>query len=437
MKYAIVAADTFALGPAYLISHLREYGHEIRLIFDPMQHSQGGTKDTLLSRIFSVEEYNIKQIEKFKPDAVLFSCLTAHYQWALRFARKVKDETGYKIIFGGVHVTSVPEVVKENKFIDEICIGCGIEYFGIKFQPDKIFPAWEDFYAELPPCHRIHPFIMTEFGCPFNCTYCLPRNLKIRYPRREISGCINELLALKKLGAKRFSIWDDSFTHDKKWLNLFLTDYKKFIKLPFRCLTNPKLVDGDIVTWLSDAGCYTIDMGIQTGSEILRKTVLNRHETNSDFFNACKLIKSSGIKLIIDHIFEIPEESNETNKESYQLYKLAKPDLIHCFKLLYFPKAKIIETALKYGYLTQQDVHKIEHGTFTLYASGENQRVAKINPWVKKMLAIPLGGVLWEKMPDWLIKLVCYLRIGKDFLPQTIIQNQIYFTWRRLCRILK
>lgn len=107
---------------------------------------------------------------------------------------------------------------------------------------------------------------------------------------------------------------------------------------------------------------------------------------------------------------------------------------MHCFKLLYFPRAKIIDTAILHGRLQPGDVDKINRGLGAVYASGEHQRVAKINPWVKKMLAIPLGSGLWEKAPDWLIKLACYLRIGEDFLPQTIIQNQIYFTLKRMMK---
>jgi radical SAM superfamily enzyme YgiQ (UPF0313 family) len=420
----------------YIISHLRAAGHEVKLIFDPLQHSKGGTQDTVLSRAFSVENYNIKKILEFDPDAVLFSCMTAHYQWALRFAKKVKEQVGCKIIFGGVHVTSVPEVVRSNWFIDDICVGDGISYFGLEFRPDDIFPARNDFYRELPACHRIHPFIMTDFGCPFNCTYCLPRDLKIKHPRRSVRGCIRELKELKAMGAKRFSIWDDTFTFNKEWLAKFLTDYKWDINLPFRCLTHPKVINKQTARNLKWAGCYTIDMGIQTGCEKLRKRVLNRYETNQEFLQACAAIKAAGIKLVIDHIFEIPGESESTNRDSYLLYKQARPDLIHCFKLLYFPKAPIIKTAIQKSYLYPEDVNLINEGKHTLYASGENQRVSRISHWTKKMLAIPLGGGRWKKMPDWLIKLACYLKIGEDFLPQTIIQNQIYFTWRRLCKLV-
>jgi len=363
--------------------------------------------------------------------------LTVYYQWALRIGKIVKDELGCKVIFGGLHVTSCPDVVRENKWIDDICIGCGISYFGYKFDPDEVFPSRKDFYDQLPPHYHVHPYMMTSFGCPYNCTYCLPRDLKLQLPRRSVDGCIREIKELKQMGAKRLFIWDDSFTINKEWIFEFLERYKNEIDLPFRCVTHPKLVKDDIVKKLKEARCYLIGIGLQTANEQLRRKILNRMEKNEDVSRASEIIKKHKIKLTIDHIFELPEETEETNQESLEFYKTLKPDLVNTFKLIYLPKAKIIDHAVRNGILTEKDVYNIEHGIGNNYASGEHFRVAKINPIVNKMLAIPLGGGIWEKMPDWLIKLACYLRIGTDFLPQTIIQNYIYFSWRKMCEKLK
>ena len=416
----IFGLDTLSLGIGYLISYLRRDGHEVKLIVESLS--------------FTDDDYLMRQVREFKPDACLFSCITVYYQWSLRISKKIKEEIGCKIIFGGLHVTACPEVVKENDWIDEICIGDGIAYFGYKFDPDEVFPERKDFYDQLAPHYHVHPYMMTSFGCPYHCTYCMPAHLKITLPRRSIDGCIRELKELKRMGAKRMFIWDDSFTIDKKWVFAFLNRYREEIKLPFRCVTHPKLITYDMTKKLKEAGCYLIGIGIQTGNEELRRKVLNRYETNDDFLKACYIIKQFGIKLTVDHIFCLPGETAENLQESYELYKKAKPDLLNTFRLIYFPKSKIIDHGLAYGLLNQQDVYNIEHGIGNNYASGEHFRVANVNKMVNKMIAIPLGGGLWESMPDWLTKLACYIRIGKDFLPQTIIQNQIYFRWKKVKR---
>jgi radical SAM superfamily enzyme YgiQ (UPF0313 family) len=423
LRYAIFAVDTVSLGVGYIISYLRRDGHEVKLIME--------------SFLYPDEKDLMRKVKEYNPDVCLFSCLTVYYQWALKISKRIKEELGCKIIFGGLHVTSCPDVVRENKWIDDICIGDGIEYFGYKFDPDEVFPSRKDFYDQLPPHYHVHPYMMTSFGCPYHCTYCLPSHLKLSRPRRSVDGCIRELHELKSMGAKRMFIWDDTFTIDIPWVMEFLGRYKKEINLPFRCVTHPAVVKDEVIKALKDAKCYLIGIGLQTGNRELRKKILNRFETNEQFIEACRIIKSHKLALTVDHIFEIPGETEATNLESLALYRKVRPDLMNTFKLIYLPKAKIIDHAIAAGILNEKDVYNIEHGIGNNYASGEHFRVATINNLVNKMLAVPLGGGLWELMPDWLIKLACYLRIGRDFLPQTVIQNQIYFNLKRLQKWLR
>lgn len=434
MRYAVCVAESFALGPAYIMSYLKSQGHDVRLFFDPLQFSSGDSKATWLSKLFSVEEYNIKKIEEFYPEFVLFSCTTAHYKWACRIAKKIRQKIRCKIIIGGVHATAVPYVIRDTKIFDDVISGCGIAYLGGLFNPDDILPERLDFYKEMPPKDICKPYIMTSFGCPFSCTYCLPREMKIKTPRRSVDGCIKELLWLKNNKAKEISIWDDIFTCDKKWLEEFCLRYRKEINLPFRCVSHCKFIDDKVMLLLKHAGCYMIAIGIQTGSEKLRREILNRKETNGEFLSACKTIKKHGVKLIIDHIFGIPTEDEKSFQESYDLYREADPDMVNVFQLVYFPKAAIIQHAVNNGIFPESDIPKIERGEFPQYASGQNSSFVITNPWVKKILAIPLKHDFWRFMPENLIKLALYMKLGTDFIPGIIIQNHIHYAIKRITK---
>jgi anaerobic magnesium-protoporphyrin IX monomethyl ester cyclase len=412
MKYAFYITDNFALGPAYLITYLRSQGHEVKLFFDPM--------------LFKDEDYNVKRIEEYHPDACLFSCLTPTYNSALRIASKVKEKVGCKIIFGGVHSSTVPEVVRENKFIDEVCVGEGIKFFGGVFDQDTLIPTRKDFNEVLSPRDILYPYIITSFDCPFCCTYCQPVKLKIK--RRGVAVCIQETIELKNNKARSIAIWDDVFTSDKVWLKDFLDKWKKDVKLPFRCISHVKFINEDIVAQLKDAGCYLIDIGIQTGSEKLRKDILNRHETNEDILKACALIKKYRIKLIIDHMVYLPQESEATNLESYNLYKQIAPDMVTVYRLVYFPKTKIIEHAIKNNILTLSDVPKIERGEFGGFASGLNKDKNK-NPWINKFLSVPLKGRWWKYCNENILNLILYYRLDESFNPWHIISRYIFY-WR-------
>ena len=173
MKIAFCCAEDVSLGAAYIIRHLRKRGDDIKLFFDPLQFNRGYSRNKLLGTLFDVRKVLVRNIYKFNPDVVGISCVTATYQWGLSLAEQVKKKLPKtKIVFGGIHATLVPEEVKKHRFIDEVVTGCGVEYFGGKFNPDVLWPDREIFLKELPPVHRKYQLFMTSFGCPFNCSFC-------------------------------------------------------------------------------------------------------------------------------------------------------------------------------------------------------------------------------------------------------------------------
>lgn len=322
MQIAFCVKDDFNLGVSYVIAYLKKIGHEVRLFLDPFHPPFFG--------------------RKYKPDLVCFSCVTANYGWASQEAKKIKGSfPNAKILFGGVHPTLCAEEVRENKFIDLVCEGDGIAYFGGKFDPDTLWADREIFLNQLPPVHRAYQIFMTGFGCPFRCSYCNNHQLHQKIIRRSPEGCIKELAHLKTRGLKYVLFDDDIFTINRSWLISFLPDYKHSINLPYTCFGHAKYIDNEIAALLKDSGCQCVWLGVQSGDEDTRRNILNRFETNKEIKRACQVIKKHGLKLMIDHIFGIPFDNYDRLLTSYNFYKTLKPDVVNCYELLYFPKAEI------------------------------------------------------------------------------------------------
>lgn len=436
MKIALCIAEDISLGPGYLITYLKERGDNVKLFFDPRQFNRGYSRNKTLAKIFDISDNLISDLRYFDPDMVCFSAVTAHYQWALNMAKRIKRVLpNTKIVFGGVHATLVPEEVRKHDFIDEVVVGDGIKYFGGEFDPDKIFPDREIFLKELPSEHRRIQLFMTSIGCPFNCSYCGNEQLRavgqFKYHKRSVEGCISELKQLKERGAEYILFVDDILTINKTWLEKFAESYMTQINLPFSCFIHPKFISEEIVNLLKMMGCQSAWMGIQCGFEPLRKDILNRPETNIEIIKSCELIKNKGIKLIVDHIFGIPFETEITQEVSQQLYEHIKPDIVNCYQLLYFPKSKIIEHALKCGYLKKEDIGKINRGKGILYQTN-NKGQKYYDTYVKSMITIPLGSIIYELLPIWIIKVLVLIKSGRAFTLRAIIQNEIFFAWRAL-----
>lgn len=345
MKVVFITSSDFNLGVAYVIAYLKSIGHEITLLFD---------KEI---------DHDIFKIITLKPDLICFSCVTANIGWALHKAKTIKLLYRARILFGGVHPSLCPEDITKEGF--EVCIGDGIAYFGGIFNPDTLFPDREIFLSKLTPVHRSHQIFMTGFGCPFRCSYCNSHNLQKKIIRRNANSCIQELKQLKEKGLKYVLFVDDIFILNKVWIMDFLAQYKLHVGLPFTCFGHVKYITDEICKLLKGSCCDALWIGIQSGNENTRKEILNRNETNDAISRACKTIKQNKLKLMIDHIFGLPQDTYEKLEESYFFYKSLKPDVVDCNELLYFPKADIN----KYGVPEKRAMYEKQGGQdFKRYA---------------------------------------------------------------------
>jgi len=495
MKVAFIVSEDDSLGVGYLSSYLKKLGHETFLIFDPRLFERFFGQNMLLSRLFNIEEKNVEEIEKINPDIIAFSALTSNYQWSLRMASKIKAKMGTPIIFGGFHATMVPDVVIKNDCVDMVCIGEGEEPFaellknwnnkkkyktrniwfkkGKKIIKNEIrsliqnldslpFPDKEIFYEKLPKSYRRNTFIITSRGCPFACSYCGNNALRKIYSgkgcyvrQRSVDNVIEELLQIKrKYKPKHIFFVDDIFGVNIRWLREFIGKYKSKVGLQFTCNGHFKLFTEESIALLKSGGCKLITFGLQSGSERIRNTILNRHEKNSDVERISKICHRLKINFSMDYIINIPKEKEEDILESLKFYNKIKPNVVNIYGLLYLPKTEIIETAKKAGILNKNIDDVINNGQFGLYINailttrGENLQ-ENYRKYALLFSILPLiPQKLMEKvinsqrlrnifvcMPILfisLIKIIVLARAGTGFLPLTLFRNGLSFAYKAI-----
>lgn len=153
-------------------------------------------------------------------------------------------------------------------------------------------------------------------GCLYNCSYCCMPLLDKIDPsipvirKRQPENLIGEISYVKKqYGLKAAFFQDDTFTQDKEWLMRFLPLYKKHIGKPFMCISRASDIDEDIANAFAYSGCIGVSMSLETANENIRKTILNRIETNSQIINTIKLLKERNIKVTTLNMVGIPGET--------------------------------------------------------------------------------------------------------------------------------
>jgi radical SAM superfamily enzyme YgiQ (UPF0313 family) len=383
----------------------KKEGHCVKLFHSPTLFKDGMTRGfPRLAGLFNNDKQLFRQIKDFDPDLIAFSVVTFHYQIALYYAEICKTLCPKaKIVFGGIHVSCVPEITIANDFIDYVVIGEGetafteiIKHIENGCPAEPIVNTWykskdggmikgrqtgfiqdldtlpqydKDIWAEIFPL-KTYYLTMTSRGCPYNCSYCfnhffrnLPEEKSNYVRRRSVKHVMEELnYAKKRYKIRTIEFWDDIFIFDKAWLREFLDAYKKEIALPFKCYIHVNLFDEETAILLKEAGCKWVDFGIQHINEEYRKKYLKRNETNANISDTLQLLKKHKIVSFADYIVGLPGDTVEHNEEARLFFLENMPDIIEPYWMSFHPKTEIIEEGIKHGMVDDETLDLINHG---------------------------------------------------------------------------
>jgi len=210
---------------------------------------------------------------------------------------------------------------------------------------------------------------MTTRGCPFACTFCVNSFRNAAYSgevylrQRTVSSIIEDLKEIKKkYYPKEIRFEDDVFAFNQKWLNEFKVEYPKHIGIPFHCYVTPSTAKDEILQGLKEAGCKSVSMGIQSGSEKIRTKLLHRRHSDELIIAAANRINKYGLKLYAEYIFGFPEETPEDMWKSYELNDKLNAHSALSFIFYPYPKTALAEYSVKNGFLTKEDYDKVKDG---------------------------------------------------------------------------
>jgi radical SAM superfamily enzyme YgiQ (UPF0313 family) len=148
----------------------------------------------------------------------------------------------------------------------------------------------------------------------------------------------------------------------------FCARYKKEVGLPFAVYTYPRMVDEQKVRLLVDAGLWATTMGVQSGSERIRRDSYERETSNEEILESCRILADHGVVLNLDFIGDNPYETDEDRRQTIDLLtQLPKPIYFNYFSLTYFPGVDLTERALKDGFIGREDVEDIAQKGYHLW----------------------------------------------------------------------
>ena len=121
---------------------------------------------------------------------------------------------------------------------------------------------------------------------------------------------------------------DDCFNKNPGWFKSFCSEYKEKIGIPYTCNTRPELLDSESAKLLKESGCKKINIGIESGDERLRRSILNRNIKDEQIIRAFDHARENELETMSFNMVGFPGETRESIKKTVELNKKIKPTYV-------------------------------------------------------------------------------------------------------------
>jgi len=356
-------------------------------------------------------EQKVKQLDPLLSAVIVYgsqpSASTQNMTIAGKICKAIKKNASAKVAIGGLHPSALPlRTIQEND-VDFVIEGEGPitllelikalkskqpdftvvpglwykENGVIKNNPraelitdlDQMFPiaAWDLLPMDKYKAHNWHCFddienralyaaIYTSLGCPYNCVFCCINapfgKPGIRYRNPELVVQEIELLA-KKYKVKNIKIVDELFVlNESHYMKIVDMLIEKGLDLNFWAYARVDTVKSENLKKMKKAGINWLALGIESANPKVRDGASKQLRTK-EIKNVVKDIQESGIRVIGNFIFGLPDDTLETMQETLDMAKELNCEFVNFYCAMAYPGSKLYDIANKEGWPLPQEWH--------------------------------------------------------------------------------
>ena len=397
-----------------------------------------------------------RQIRQEAPDLIAFSSTTPMFSVVQSWARQVKKlMPRVPIVVGGVHAILHAEEVISVPEIDYVCTGEGEDALlelcraieqgadtsaianiwskknghiirtamrpiitdldRIPFADRQLFN-----YRNLMEAREEMFFVMASRGCPYSCPYCCAESLRkimagkhswVRF--RSVDNVIAEIQAVLAVfpGAKFIGFYDDVLALDKEWFAEFSVQYKQRVGVPFRCNMRANLMTEEIVRLMHEAGCRRVILGVESGNEFVRNTILKRGMSEDVLLAAAQRCKRYGMELVTNNMIGLPGESARAVLDTVKINARMDVDFTYTSIFYPFPKTALYSVSASQGLLTDRVITDFVEGSTLNFDRLTITRIVFVRNFFRPLMNLYKAvyrfhgktAAMLERALDWLL----------------------------------
>jgi anaerobic magnesium-protoporphyrin IX monomethyl ester cyclase len=356
-KYKFMGVVAPPLGISYMAAVLEDNGFEVNII-------DASALDMTWQDLEEELKGNNSQV-------VAITALTPTIEQAKKTAQLVrKCHPQTKVVMGGYHPTFNHQELLKTDYVDIVIMGEGEYTFlevvetlkqkgdlsqvkGIAYG-DVVTPTRPLIMDldELPfPARHLLPMdhykmlnmktgmatMITSRGCPMQCSFCASAALhgsKMRL--RSAKNIVDEMEHLvHDHNVDTIAFMDDTFTLNHRRVEAICQEIKdRNLDVYWGCTARVDTLSGDLLEIMSDAGCITLFMGVESADQQMLDST-NKNITIEKIRQAFQLSKEHKIRTIASVVLGMPGDTKDSIKRtvnfvrelnpSYAVFSLATP----------------------------------------------------------------------------------------------------------------
>jgi len=196
----------------------------------------------------------------------------------------------------------------------------------------KSFSVGTPAYALFPNGRYRYPFVkrrpfatvLTDYGCPYPCTYCIMNT--IGYRTRPVEEVVEELLYLKELGFRELYFNDQTFGASRaRCMELLETMERERLNFGWVCFTRTDVFDEELAEAMRRAGCHTVMFGVESASEDIL-TTYNKKTGVDSARDAIRLCRGLDMRTVATFLLGFPEDDELSVNGTIELALELAPD---------------------------------------------------------------------------------------------------------------
>lgn len=276
---------------------------------------------------------------------------------------KKRDAAGRPVLW-----LNPPQAVVPQELMDQDLPGYAWDLLPYKERPLDLYRA-HFWHAGFDHAKRT-PFaaIYTSLGCNFGCDFCMINIVNRQDNGEDVHAAHSrgmrfwspgfiaaEMEKLAKLGVQTLRISDEMFFLNRRYYEPLLQDVtQRQLGLNMWTYSRVDTVRPAALEMFRKAGVNWLALGIEAGSQTVRKEVSKGSFQEVNIREVCKTVRDAGLHVISNYIFGFPDDTLETMQQTLDLALELNTEMANMYPCQALPGSPIYRQAIRNGWKLPQ-----------------------------------------------------------------------------------